>query len=307
MKITVLISPKKKDSIPRLKDFFEKRFISIDFFIINPEWSLNGEQDLVRILKSSYDFLIYCDQAELGSRWIPYIVGYSQERSKEVLRRVNLIFFLSNLTGKLPVWLKTFTLVHSYVALDRYMHRSVGHWHRQDDMLAANRFLEIIGFSSMKLPIFVGDGERDLMLLELFIERGGSPNFIDENGVPLICNIIRMDEPVLASHLLQRGCDVSLEAKDRGTTPLLEAASLGKQALVRELIELGSPLDHASKEGQTALIVAIGNRHYETAKILVDAGAELTHQDSLGMNALKYAQLYGFTELVDLLQEKIGE
>ncbi|MDC7223490.1 MAG: ankyrin repeat domain-containing protein [Spirochaetales bacterium] len=308
MKITVLISPSKRNSIVRLKDFLEKRYISASFYFINSEWSLNGEMELVKILRESYDFLIFCDQDELNSRWIPYITGYSQERGKEVLRRINLIFFLNDIQKvPLPRWLKHFPLVHSFAALNRYIHFYESNWHRLDDMLAADRFLEIIGHSNLKMPIFVGDSEKDLMLLELYIERGGSPNHVDENGVPLICEIIRKDETILAFHLLQRDCDVNMASRDRGTTPLMEAASAGKKSLVRAILEKGADLDRASKEGQTALILAIGNRHDETAKILLDAGAEPSHKDSLGMTALKYAQLYGFNELVEILEAADGE
>jgi uncharacterized protein len=304
MKISVLLSPSKKKSIVRLKDFFEKRYISANFYIIDPNWSLNGESALTNILRKSYDFLIYCDQDDIHSRWIPYVTGYSQERSEEVLRRINLVFFINNIVNPLPVWIKHFSLVHSFSALNRYLEDNERQWHQLDDMLAASRFLEIIGFSNIKMPVFVGDGEKDLMLLELYIERGGSPNHIDDHGVPLLCSIIRKDQTMLAFHLLKRGCDVNIFALDRGTTPLLEAASAGKQILVKEMIRLGAELDKASKEGQTALIVAIGNRHSETAKILIDAGADITHKDSLGMNALKYAQLYGFQDLVEMLEEE---
>ena len=303
MKISVLVSPSEKHRIPRLRDFFSERFIASQFFLIDPNWTLSGEFSLLKVLMTSYDFLILCDQKELDSRWIPYVAGYSQERSKEVLRRINLTFFLTNINEPLGLWLKNFPVVHSYSALNRHVSQTEEVWHRQDDMLAANRFLEIIGFNTLNKPILLGDEEKDLMLLELYIERGGSPNHIDEKGVPLICDIIRKDETVLAAHLLQRNCDVNIISQDRGTTPIMDAASLGKDILVKQLIALGADINHASKEGQTALILAIGNRHYACAKVLLEAGAETEHKDSLGMTALKYARLYGFDELAAMLEE----
>ncbi len=307
MKITVLLSPSEKSSIPRLKAFFDGRFIASEYYVIDPKWSLDGETSLLNVLKKSYDFLLLCEQKNLDSLWVPYVLGFSQERSKEVLRRINLIFYLTSLTGPLPLWLKNFPVLHSFSALNRHISQSESVWHRQDDMLAANRFLEIIGFNSLNKPLLLGDEEKDLMLLELYVERGGSPNHIDEKGVPLICDIIRKDETILASHLLQRNCDINIISRDRGTTPIMEAASLGKDLLVKQLVDLGADMDHESKEGQTALILAIGNRHYATAKVLVEAGAEINHRDSLGMTALKYAKLYGYDELVAMLEERNGE
>ncbi len=304
MKISVLVTHKNKSLIPRLKDFFEKRFVLSSFYLIDSSWSLNGESRLVGVLKSSYDFLIVCDREDLSSQWIPYITGFSQEKDNGGIRRINTIFLLGGNRDVLPRWLKNFSVNCNFADLNRYFENIKSYWHRMDDVVAANRFLEIIGYDKLATPTHVGDLEKDIMLLELFLERGGDPNFVDDKGVPLICDIIRKDEGPLVKHLINRGCNVNVVAGDRGTTPLMEASSLGRTELVKLLIEMGADLNHASKEGQTALILSIGNRHEETARILLEKGADPKHRDQLGMDARKYAQLYGFSEIAELIEEK---
>ncbi len=307
MKITAIVTLENKYLIPRLKDFFEKRFVLVNFFIIDSRWTLNGENRLVSILKSSYDFLILCDQSDLGTQWIPYITGFSQEKDNEMIRRINTIFYINRVDTTLPAWLKHFPVIRSFSGMNEHFEKVKNRWHRMDDVVAANKFLEIIGYEKLATPTLVGDRDKDLMLLELYIERGGDPNYVNDRGVPLINSIIRRDDVTLVNHLINRGCNINVLSRDRGTTPLMEAASSGRTELVELLIAMGADLNHASREGQTALILAIGNQHVATAMVLIREGADKHLKDNLGMTALKYASLYGFADLVELLEAEAHE
>jgi hypothetical protein len=303
MRITVLVSQTRREEIPRIKHFLDRRYISSSFYIINPNWSLNGEPQLLDLIRDSYDLLILCEQKDLKARWIPYIIGFSQERNCDELRKVGKVFFITERTGPLPLWLKNTALVSNYPKLNDYFEMIKAKWHKMNDVYIASLFLRKLGYDNLHTPIFEGDKDRDLMLLELYIEGGGDPDYIDEDGVPLLCLIMRNDEKKLAYHLLRRGCDVNLIAQDRGTSALMEAASRGYDDLVSLFISLGAHLEHTSKDGQTALILAMGNQHKEAARVLLDAGADGLKLDNLQMNALKYARLYGFTELEKRIEE----
>lgn len=304
MKITVLVSQSRRDSISRLKDFLDRRFITSSFYVIGFDWTLNGEERLLAILRDSYDFLIVCQQDDLKARWIPYITGYSHERTQDDFRRINSVFFIDPVKGALPYWLRHTAVVKSYIQLNEYFLKIKTLWHSYNDRYIARRFLKDMGYERLNTPVLLGDKQKDLLLLELYIEGGGNPNYIDEEGVPLLCKILRKDEKKLAYHLIERGANVTLVAADRGTNALMEAASRGHGDLAAHLIKLGSPIDLPSKEGQTALILAMGNQYKDTARVLIEAGADGTLIDNLGMSALKYAQLYGFRKLVDLIRGK---
>lgn len=297
MRITVLVTQSRKESIPRLKDFLDQRFISSSFYLINADWSLNGGQKLLGILRDSFDFLIVCEQTDLDAIWVPYITGYSHERNQDDLRRINTVFFIEKMTAPLPRWLKQFPVMRSYYRLNAFFIKVNALWHKINDAFVANYFIKTLGYDNLHTPVLEGDKKKDLLLLELYIEGGGNPNYVDEEGVPLLCQILRKDEKKLAFHLIQRGCDINLIARDRETTPLMEAASRGYEDLVSLFIERGAQIEHQSKEGQTALILAMGNQNLDTARVLIEAGADGLAKDHLEMSALKYARLYGYDDM----------
>jgi ankyrin repeat protein len=50
--------------------------------------------------------------------------------------------------------------------------------------------------------------------------------------------------------------------------------------------------DLTSKDGQTALVVAVGRNDAEVARLLVSGGADPDLPDKLGLTARKYAALF---------------
>ena len=90
-------------------------------------------------------------------------------------------------------------------------------------------------------------------------------------------------------------------------TALIAAAHLGHVEVVRTLIESGAPLDHINNLGWTALIESIvlgdgGQRHTNTLKALVEAGANVNLADRHGQTPLSLARSRGYKEMVSILQ-----
>lgn len=69
-------------------------------------------------------------------------------------------------------------------------------------------------------------------------------------------------------------------------TPLMYAAREGATEAARTLCDAGAETKLADPDGETALLIAILNRHYETAAALVEKGADVNQADSAGMGAL---------------------
>ena len=99
--------------------------------------------------------------------------------------------------------------------------------------------------------------------------------------------------------LADRGADVNARSRDRENTPLMDAAAEGSADMVGELIGRGADLSGLSRNGQGALVLAIGKGAQDVASLLLDAGADPFVPDKLGMNACQYAQLLGRKEFLD--------
>jgi len=62
--------------------------------------------------------------------------------------------------------------------------------------------------------------------------------------------------------------------------------------MVKELIKAGADPDIKSKDGQTALVVAVGAGDENMVDELLRAGADPDIPDSMGVTARKYAALF---------------
>jgi ankyrin repeat protein len=71
-----------------------------------------------------------------------------------------------------------------------------------------------------------------------------------------------------------------------GLTPLLFGAREGCMLCVRALVDAGADLDLPDPKGVTALFLAIDNFHFDTAKVLIEAGANPNKWDWWGRTPL---------------------
>ncbi len=89
-------------------------------------------------------------------------------------------------------------------------------------------------------------------------------------------------------------------------TALIAAAHLGYAEVVQTLIDGGAPLDHVNNLGWTALIESVvlgdgGPAHRQTAKNLLDAGADPNIPDRNGHTPLQLARQRGYDEMAKLI------
>ncbi len=61
---------------------------------------------------------------------------------------------------------------------------------------------------------------------------------------------------------------------------LIEAAEAGDTAHVRQLLSDGASVSAVDGRGRTALVAASYGAHLPTAAALIDAGADVNHQDA---------------------------
>jgi len=136
--------------------------------------------------------------------------------------------------------------------------------------------------------------------VSLFLAAGFSPDTKDKKGIPLLCICARNGNLETLELLLHSGAQVNLTADDRGSSAVFDAA-IGKHVdLLKALIEAGADTNIQSKEGQTALVVVVGAGDEEIVEMLVKAGADPDIEDSLGVSARKYANLFKKSTMIAL-------
>ncbi len=84
-------------------------------------------------------------------------------------------------------------------------------------------------------------------------------------------------------------------------TLLIKAAARGNERAVADLLKAESSINAYNSAGQTALIIAVKNKHAKIAEILCDKGADVNAQDFFGRTALIEAITNNDVPLVRLL------
>jgi hypothetical protein len=140
----------------------------------------------------------------------------------------------------------------------------------------------------------------------LFLEAGFSPDARDKTGVPLLCLAARAGDRGIVKILLEAGAQVNMQALDRGSTALIDCASGKHSDIMADLLAAGADVNLKSKDGQSALIIAVGLNDAASAEMLLKAGANPDEPDSLGASARKYAALFNKPLMVELFKTHAG-
>ena len=161
--------------------------------------------------------------------------------------------------------------------------------------------------SSGRSPIHIATHASAYKTLEALVKGGCNIRDFDSQSYDAITIAAVANDVQMVRLAIKLGGDPAAVTSPYDGTALIAAAHLGHVEVVKTLIKSGAPLDHVNNLGWTALIEAVvlgdgGENHVETARALVDAGADKSIRDRNGMTPLQLAKQRRFPAMIQLLE-----
>ncbi|MEO8255795.1 MAG: ankyrin repeat domain-containing protein [Acidobacteriota bacterium] len=178
-------------------------------------------------------------------------------------------------------------------------------------------------------PLFLACTNRNAAMVERLLAAKANPNAALLNGETVLMTCSRTGEPAAVQALLARRAAVNVKEPARGQTALMWAAAQRHPEVVRALVEHGADVDarsrvyqqtvtsevtqRAAREelnytvargGSTPLLFAARVGDAESARILLEAGADVNDSFPDGISALTAAAHSGQQAVGILLLEK---
>lgn len=101
----------------------------------------------------------------------------------------------------------------------------------------------------------------------------------------------------ICQQLIELGADVNKP----GWTPLHYAASNGHRPVIALLLDHHAYIDAASPNGTTPLMMAARYGSFAAAKLLLEAGADTSLKNDLGMSAVDFARAVDRVDVIELI------
>ncbi len=143
------------------------------------------------------------------------------------------------------------------------------------------------------------------VLVASFLALGFSPDLLNEDHIPILHLAIRARQVETTEVIIAAGADPNIRSSDRGNTAVAEAAAMKSPRIMKKLMEAGGDPNTATLDGQTPLMIAVGDGDKEVVEILLDAGASLDATDKLGMSPMKYARLFNKTKIIEMFEARL--
>ena len=242
--------------------------------------------------------------SSLSKRWYDFIAGFSLGSHLPVL-----VYGQEAISGISEEFSFCFTFVESDSSLQLFLEAEYEVYKKQEaarGIIGAQDTLlhRGIPITGEALALCVEEGKVDEV--KLFLLAGFSTDTRNKAGVPLLSLAARKGNREVTRFLISEGAKLNNRADDRGTSALMDSVLGSRYDLMMDLINAGSDVNIRSKDGQTALIVAVGAGKENMVEALLKAGADPSIADSLGVSAREYATLFHNQRILSLFSTYVS-
>jgi hypothetical protein len=130
---------------------------------------------------------------------------------------------------------------------------------------------------------------------------GANPVLLNNNGSNGLVAAILSNNQELVNLMVKNHPEMVNQVNRKSWTPLMYASNVGKEDMVKLLVDAKATLNNQDELGRTALMLTVKKGHEDALKILVEAGANLDIRRTNGMTAYMLAHKYGFSSIEKLL------
>ncbi len=286
MKSIILYPEYDRYVLKRIFKIFRSQELNADACPINLNWTQEELSALYAVLNNYSHIIVILSSENSNEQWFTGLLGYLSGSNKE-----SYFYFTEN-DGRINSVINKFNNGQGYDEVKIYAEAESARWNNLQKKENAKSKLIEKGFalSSDSMGECVASGLLDIV--KNFVDAGFKGSTRDSKGVPMLCLAIRKNRIEIVKFLISIGADINAISEDRHNTPIMDAASTGHLDLVKLLVKEDANLECQSKNGQTALILAVGNGDEDVSNYLLSVGADYEIKDQLGMSAKKYASLF---------------
>ena len=245
----------------------------------------NKKDDFLNVL-ADYSHFIIINTIDPDVSWESLCLGYAFGKKNPVI-----------ILGRLPSYIhksrsEELKLCGTEQDLEDFLNGDFHVWIAKDVQKQARHDLLTAGIPYNEESFERCILEEQTWAAELFLKAGFLPDAMDKNGVPLLNLAARTGNRNMVKILLEGGAQIDQQSQDRGSSALIDACTGKALDIVTDLIAAGADVNLKSKDGQSALVIAVGLNDEAAAAELLKAGACPDDPDALGASARKYAALF---------------
>lgn len=138
-------------------------------------------------------------------------------------------------------------------------------------------------------------------IVDILLKNGANIDEISVGCSPLYIAVQNHHLETVEILLLNKKCDINLEQKETGRTPIFTAAFDGEVPIFQALIEANADFKKPDDAGLTPLHVACAGGHSEIVKRLITAGSDVNSKTLDGRTPLFYAYSASHQDVISIL------